>query len=767
MTRLSAWWLRSAVAAALIASVGLPAAAEPWPGWRKDGSGVSQETGVPHEWGPSNNVRWKTRILGDGGSSPVVWGDQVFVTTTAAGKQKHSLHTAALVLVTLFGALALWGYLDGTFGDPLGEAGHRGAGGSPAGRFARKVLLVGAVVAVGYGTIMTCEKARDAVPLKYRNHLLGGTAWLNAPNAAQMSPNSPEEGVGVDTPSSAFRAFRNDSPNGGGRGLYWDTHRIPRACFYAGLLGGLTILGLNQLLMPRRRAGAAAPLGGVVRSAGRMLLGAAHLAGLLLGVCFILTVHSGMMADLRYVPDGVTWFLSSTIGCLGLLAVAAVLPRYWPWRLAASVLALAVGLFLSFTGPAAWNSRTAWAASFPLFAGLTAVAFVLSLAGSSWRRQEAGGAGPRWPRLRAALRPALLLALFATYFASANYLLPNSARMSEVVCVDRESGRIRWGTTCHVGRSEGKRHFMNTPASPTPVTDGEHVFAHFGEAGVYCLSMDGRVVWGYPDPAKPPHWGTGSSPILWGDFVVMTYDVDHESFTVALDKKTGAVRWRADRTGRVGLKDRSDGYGTPIVRTRGGEPELIHYSAGLLVGYAPRTGEERWSFPVRGEQPVATPVVWNDLIILLGGDYTPYTGAVRVVANGGSPPVPEEAWGSTRSVAKVCSPVVCGDYLYAVATRSGVATCLRAGTGDVVWKKRLGGSHFLASPTAADGKIFFCDSLGNTTVIAAGPEYRLLSRNALDEPVTASFAVSGGNLFIRGQDHLYCIGGAAPARPSP
>jgi outer membrane protein assembly factor BamB len=242
---------------------------------------------------------------------------------------------------------------------------------------------------------------------------------------------------------------------------------------------------------------------------------------------------------------------------------------------------------------------------------------------------------------------------------------------------------------------------------------------------------------------------------LWQDLVIMTYDTDHHSLTVGVDKTTGTERWRSDRTNRIVASQLLDGYATPMIFQRNGRAELVHQACKLLVGYEPASGTERWTFSHPGEQPVPSPVVSDDLVIVLGGKYAPYLGAVRVDSKE-EREVATEVWSGSKGLSDLSSPVVYGGYVYMV-NKMGIACCLDAKSGRYQWQRRLRGA-FWSSVTAADGKVYFSNASGTTTVIAAGPEYQVLSVNKLGEDVRTSLAVSGGAIFVRTREHLIRIG---------
>ncbi|MDH3717351.1 MAG: PQQ-binding-like beta-propeller repeat protein, partial [Planctomycetota bacterium] len=641
--------------------------AENWPGWRKDGTGVSSEIGVPLQWGPDTNIRWKTPIPGEGLSSPIVWDDQVLVTTARRASQRHPLLPAALIVLSLFCAVALWCAADGTLRDPLGTMAVPWTTESRRRRWLRKSLASLLFVGVGYGTIMGVERAYDLFekyPESLRNRLFDKTWYFtDVPGAEE-----------IHTPLSAFRIFSGGTVPG----PFFGAPRIPKGCYYAGFLAMFSVLVVNTVIAGRRRSGQEQPppTDRETVAAGRPIILGASLPGTadspavpfgrplitvlcrlldwltaLAVSCFLITIHSAAMADLPYAPAGNTWFLAGSIGALGLIAFMLWLPPRGWLRLGGLLVACAVLAYIVLAAPEneAFGIRaTAVRAGFPrlvkLLAGLSvvgiAVAF-LTPAPSGLARSVRRAWSAR------CLGSAAILLAAGSYFGSSHFLLPHEVYVREVVSVDRKIGETQWIAKCHAGDISGEMHAANSMATATPVTDGERIYAHFSEAGLFCLDMTGDVQWRYDEPVPPAHWGAASSPILWQDLVIMTYDTDHHSLTVGIDKRSGAQRWRSDRTSQIVPSQLLDAYTTPVIIERNGNAELIHQACKLLVGYEPATGAERWAFSHVGEQPVPSPVVSEDLIIVLGGKYAPYLGAVRIHSEGDSE-VAEEVWNGRK-----------------------------------------------------------------------------------------------------------------------
>lgn len=294
----------------------------------------------------------------------------------------------------------------------------------------------------------------------------------------------------------------------------------------------------------------------------------------------------------------------------------------------------------------------------------------------------------------------------------------------------------------------------NTRASPTPILDGDRVYVHFGADGTAALSTTGAIIWKARFEYRSQH-GDGGSPIVYGDLLIFSCDGDDTAYVVALDKRTGKVRWKTDRR-----RPFAQAYSTPLVIRVGSRDELVSVGAYRAAAYDPRTGEEIWrvSYPVRfpeGFSNVMRPVYGSGLVFVSGGFNEPSFLAVRPDGVG-DVTRSHVAWTLTRGAPFTPSPILVGDELY-IVNDAGIASCLDARTGQRYWQQRLGG-NYSASPVFADGRIYFTSEEGLSTVIAPGREYRQLATNRLDGDALASLAVSDASIFIRTGTHLYRIG---------
>ncbi len=293
-------------------------------------------------------------------------------------------------------------------------------------------------------------------------------------------------------------------------------------------------------------------------------------------------------------------------------------------------------------------------------------------------------------------------------------------------------------------------NLKNSHASPTPVVEGERVYVHFGAEGTAALTTSGDVVWTTRFPYISQH-GNGGSPIVYDDLLIINIDGYDQSFVVAVDKNSGEVRWKTMR-----LEPFSQAYSTPLAIRVGDQDQIVSVGAFQAVAYDPESGEEIWRFayPRDGFSNVPRPVYGHGLVYIVTGFQQPSLVAVRVDGTGDVTRTHIE-WARQQSVPLTPSPLLVGEELYIVSD-IGVVSCLDATTGEQHWRQRIVG-NYSASPTYADGRIYFLSEEGVTTVIDPGKEYRSLTTNSLDGWTLASMAISRGSIFIRSHSHLYRI----------
>lgn len=299
-------------------------------------------------------------------------------------------------------------------------------------------------------------------------------------------------------------------------------------------------------------------------------------------------------------------------------------------------------------------------------------------------------------------------------------------------------------------------HEKHNLATPTPVTDGEHLYAWFGNGLIVCLDMEGTLVWsrhlGQEYSPFNIQWGPGSSPVLFNDLVILLCDHREASYLLALEKTTGKERWKLDRG-----KDRVS-FSTPAVVPGPSGSELIVNSSERIDAFNPVNGELLWYAGSERQSPIPSPV-FHDSVIYMSRGYR--NSDFMAIRPGGRGDVTEShtLWLTPKGASYVPSIIYYNGLLY-MTSDAGILTCADAGTGEEVWRQRLRGVFF-ASPVAADGKVYLVSETGETIVIRAGREPQILARNNLRERLMASPAISRGHIFLRSDENLFCIGKSA------
>lgn len=323
-----------------------------------------------------------------------------------------------------------------------------------------------------------------------------------------------------------------------------------------------------------------------------------------------------------------------------------------------------------------------------------------------------------------------------------------------VLCLDRETGAEVWRqVACEEVPHEG-RHFTNSYASGSPMTDGKRIYASFGSRGLFAFEMDGTPIWDRKLGQMRTRygWGEASTPVIHGDYLLLNWDHEDQSFFVALDAATGETKWKVDR-------DEPSGWSTPLVVEYDGKTQVIVNGTNRVRSYDLETGEVNWECGGQTVNAIPSPLRHGDMVLCMSG----YRGAAAVAipldAEGDVTGTETIRWQITRGTPYVPSAVIYEDHVYFTASNTAVLTCLNVNTGEKVFgPERIPGlTNLYASPVAAAGKIYFADRDGHVTVLKHGPEMEVLATNSLDDGFDASPILLDKQLFLRGQKHLYCI----------
>lgn len=326
----------------------------------------------------------------------------------------------------------------------------------------------------------------------------------------------------------------------------------------------------------------------------------------------------------------------------------------------------------------------------------------------------------------------------------------------KAVSLDLATGKIVHDVEVLRAKDPQWVHQQNSYASPTPVLEGDRLFVHYGSLGTACLDAgSGKVLWSNRELEVMHENGPGSSPVLWKNHLIVHFDGSDAQFIAAFDRNTGKVAWKTVRSGKMGSHPQlRKSYGTPVIADFNGQTEVLSPAADWLYSYDPTTGSERWKLPyeITGFSVVPRPVLGHGMIFFSTSFMKSELLAVKY--DGTRPP--EIAWRWKRSVPQTPSPILVDDCLYFVSDSGGLLTCLDAKSGEAHYQERLGG-NFSASPTYADGRLYFHDRDGVTTVIQPGKGFQVLARNALDGSHMASAAIADRALFLRTDKALYRV----------
>jgi outer membrane protein assembly factor BamB len=321
----------------------------------------------------------------------------------------------------------------------------------------------------------------------------------------------------------------------------------------------------------------------------------------------------------------------------------------------------------------------------------------------------------------------------------------------QLLCLDRASGTILWTRTVLKAPLEQK-HNLNSYSSATPATDGKYIWVAFFERPVIqlvCYDFDGREIWRKSPGEFHSVHGFCSSPVLYKNMVILNCDQDAPADIVAYDRASGNEIWRAPRP------NQTRSYCTPLIRTLAGREQLMLSGTKCVASYDANTGKELWRIDGPTEQFVASLVETKGIVFLTGGFPTFHLLGIDPSGSGNVTHT-KVLWHDHRGASYVPSPIAAGDYFFVVSD-DGIASCWEARSGKQMWKHRLG-AHHSASPVSAGGNLYFTSDDGDTYVFAASPEFHLLSTNPISEQVRASPAISAGDIFLRGDRHLFCIG---------
>jgi len=324
-------------------------------------------------------------------------------------------------------------------------------------------------------------------------------------------------------------------------------------------------------------------------------------------------------------------------------------------------------------------------------------------------------------------------------------------------CFSRSDGKQLWVRTVEYNRPD-PTHQRNPYCASTPTADGERVFVWHGSAGVHCYDFEGKELWSRDLGVFRHIWGYASSPIIYGDSIILNCGPGARSFVIALDRKTGRTLWQTDEPG--GAEDRAPtgnwvgSWNTPVIAKVEGQDQILVSQSHHVKAYEPTTGKILWTCDGTGDLTYADIMLGQGIAVAASG----YRGPAIGFKLGGSGDVTatNRLWRAERPPQRVATGVVIGQYLFMVSEPN--VSCIEMATGREIWKHSEPGQTFWASIVAVGDRLYVTSQKGVTIVFAADPkEFRLLASNDVGERSNSTLAISDGQIFLRTFESLYCI----------
>ncbi len=320
----------------------------------------------------------------------------------------------------------------------------------------------------------------------------------------------------------------------------------------------------------------------------------------------------------------------------------------------------------------------------------------------------------------------------------------------EVISVDFNSGQIQWREKLFEYGNQSRIHRKNSYASPTPFYDNENIYVHFGNLGTACVNLSGDLIWKIKLDYEPVH-GSGASPVIYKNLLLLSADGKENPSLYALDKKTGKIKWRSLRDSQA---RKNFSFCTPIIVEIDGGIQVVSPASDFVFGYD-LEGNQIWKFNYpNGYSVVPRPIFYQGIIYVSSGYDSPVFYAIKLGGRGDITKT-NLAWKTRKGAPRNSSPVIVNELLF-MAADNGVVSCLNASSGNLVWMERVAGS---CSPSLlhSNGKIFLTDETGKTFIFEAKKNYNLLATNDLKEKMLASPVVCKDSLLLRTELGLWRI----------
>jgi outer membrane protein assembly factor BamB len=331
---------------------------------------------------------------------------------------------------------------------------------------------------------------------------------------------------------------------------------------------------------------------------------------------------------------------------------------------------------------------------------------------------------------------------------------PATIHQFVVLCLDRATGKVRWQQVATEQVPHEGHHPTHSYAAASPTSDGRNLYVSFGSRGIYCFTLDGKLQWQRDLGRMNTRlgWGEGISPVIHGDTLVMNWDQEASSFIIALDARTGQTRWKKDR-------DEPTSWATPLLIDYQGRTHVIVNGTNRVRSYDLATGDLIWQCGGQTVNAIPSPVVKNNIVYCMSGYKGSLACAIPLGVTGDVSDSDKVLWRHTRGTPYVPSPLLASDRLYFTESNNAILTSLDIKTGKpMIDQQRLPNLKTMyASPACAGDRIYFTDRNGTTLVIKRSDTLEVLAVNRLEDPIDASPAIVGKQMYLRGEKYLYCI----------
>ncbi len=329
---------------------------------------------------------------------------------------------------------------------------------------------------------------------------------------------------------------------------------------------------------------------------------------------------------------------------------------------------------------------------------------------------------------------------------------PKAYHQFMVMCLDRLNGKQLWKKVAAELVPHEGHHPTHSYAAASPMTDGKYLYVSFGSYGIFCFDLQGNQQWkaDLGDMHTRYGWGEATSPVVYGDSLIINWDHEGQSELFRLNARTGKIHWQVKR-------DEPTSWATPIVVKHKGKTQVIVHGTNFVRSYDLANGKLIWQCGGQTLNAIPSPIVRDDVVYVMSGYRGAAAHAFPLNARGDITGTNKILWQLSENTPYVPSPLLMGNRLYFTSKNFPFLTCVDVTTGKVKYEKRLPLGGLYASPTGVGDRFYIVDRNGTTVVLQHGDEGKILATNRLDANIDASPVIVEDQLFLRGHNQLYCI----------